>query len=132
ITDLSSKKDPKAARPHIDRIRAYDPLEKTAPLFRAILAHERDKRQCIKDLTSLLSVSPDHLIALFLRGLYLTNEGEYSQAFSDFHKVIKNTELSDNAFKGQQTWMDKKIDLQNAGAYTVRRVYGLEEDDGLK
>lgn len=132
LMDLVAQQNPQAALHHLDRVLLYDSLQKTALLFRAILAHDRDKRQCIKDLTSLLSVSPNHLIALFLRGLYLTNEGEFSQAFSDFHKVIRNTELSDNAFKGQQTWMDKKIDLQNAGAYTVRRVYGLEEDDGLK
>jgi len=132
LLDLVAKKNPEAALKHIDRVLNYDSLQKTALLFRAILAHDRDRRQCIKDLTSLLAVSPDHLIALLLRGTYLTNEGEFNQAFSDFHKVVKQTELSDNAFQGQQSWSDKKIDLQNAGAYTVRRVYGLEEEDGLK
>ena len=132
LLDLVAKKNPEAALKHIDRVLTYDSLQKTALLFRAILAHERDRRQCIKDLTSLLSVSPDHLIALLLRGTYLTNDGKFDQAFSDFHKVVKQTELSDNAFQGQQTWSDKKIDLQNVGAYTVRRVYGLDEEDGVK
>ena len=33
---------------------------------------------------------------------------------------------------GMQTWLDRKIDLQNVGAYTVTRVFGLPEGDALK
>ena len=71
-------------------------------------------------------------MAYYFRGLMSTELGDYDRAFVDFRKVIKANSTSDNNFEGQQTWMDKKIDLQNAGHYTVTRIYGLHEDDGTK
>jgi tetratricopeptide (TPR) repeat protein len=58
--------------------------------------------------------------------------GEYQRAFGDFQKVITATSTSDNNFIGRQTWLDKKIDTQNVGAYTLTRVYGLSDEDAGK
>lgn len=132
ILDLITKKNLPSALHHLNQVLAYDSLQKNALLFRSILNYEFDKNQCIRDLTNLISVSPNNLMAYFYRGVYATDLENFSQAFSDFQKIIKVTTTSDNNFAGQQSWLDKKIDIQNAGAYTLTRVYGLPENDGAK
>jgi tetratricopeptide (TPR) repeat protein len=132
LLDIASKADVTTALNHLNKVLSYDSLQKSALLFRSILGYEKDKKQSVRDLSNLILVSPDNLMAYFYRGLYLTELENYDQAFLDFHKVIKATSTDDNNFKGQQSWLDKKIDLQNAGAYVITRVYGLPEEDGSK
>jgi tetratricopeptide (TPR) repeat protein len=137
LIELGTKKNEPEALQQLDRVLAYDSLQKTALLFRALLNADRNKKQSVKDLTNLIIVSPNNMMAYYFRGLILTELGatewgDYDRAFADFRKVIKATSADDNNFAGQQTWLDKKIDLQNAGHYTVSRVYGLPEDDGAK
>jgi tetratricopeptide (TPR) repeat protein len=57
---------------------------------------------------------------------------DYEGAFIDFQKVIKATATNDNNFVGRQTWLDKKIDMQNVGAYLLTRVYGLNDEDASR
>jgi tetratricopeptide (TPR) repeat protein len=132
LLDLAAKKDVSLAISHLNKVLSYDSLQKSALLFRSILVYEKDKNQGVRDLTNLVLVSPNNSMAYYIRGVYLTELENYHQAFSDFHRVIKATSVNDNNYAGQQSWIDKKIDLQNAGAYTVTRVYGLPEDDALK
>ncbi|MEO7990125.1 MAG: hypothetical protein ABI663_11320 [Chryseolinea sp.] len=132
ILDLISKKNEVIALQHLDKVLEYDSLQKSALLFRSILLIEKNKKQSIRDLTNLILVSPNNMMAFYLRGTVLVQLENYTKAFLDFQKVIKTTSTSDNNFAGQQTWLDKKIDLQNAGAYTLTRVYGLNEADGAK
>jgi tetratricopeptide (TPR) repeat protein len=132
LLELYAKKEIKPVLRHLDKVLAYDSLQKTALLFRGILISETDINQSIRDLTKLISVSPDNTLAHYYRGVFSTEVENYEQAFVDFHKVTEATSTSDNHFRGQQSWLDKKIDLQNTGTYTLRRVYGLPEDDGPK
>ena len=132
LLDAVSKRDMDAALKHLNTVLSYDSLQKTALLFRSIISLEKDKEQAVKDLTNLILVSPNNLMALYYRGIALAELGDYERSFVDFHKVIKATSMSDNSFAGHQTWLDKKIDLQNAGAYAVTRLYGLPDADGLK
>jgi len=137
LIELGTKKNQTEALHQLDRVLSYDSLQKTALLFRALLNAEQNKKQSVKDLTNLILVSPNNMMAYYFRGLILTEmgateRGDYERAFADFRKVIKTTSTDDNNFAGKQTWLDKKIDLQNAGHYTVSRVYGLPEDDGAK
>jgi tetratricopeptide (TPR) repeat protein len=132
ILDLIAKKNIKLAIQHLDKVLAYDSLQKSALLFRGILLIAENKKQSIRDFTNLILVSPNNMMAYYLRGAVLTELENYSKAFLDFQKVIKATSTSDNNFAGQQTWLDKKIDLQNAGAYTLTRIYGLNELDATR
>jgi tetratricopeptide (TPR) repeat protein len=137
LIEMSAKKNVPEAMHRLDRVLKYDSLQKTALLFRALLSADKNKKQSVKDLTNLILVSPNNMMAYYFRGLILTEMGEtgygdYDRAFSDFRKVIKATSTSDNKFEGHQTWLDKKIDLQNAGHYTVTRIYGLPEEDAAK
>lgn len=129
---MGKKMDVNTGLPELNQVLKYDSLQKTALLFRGIFLFESDKSQSIHDLTSLISVSPNNVMAYYLRGVQFTAMKKYDEAFSDFQRVIKATSTSDNNFKGQQTWVDKKIDIQNVGTYTVSRVYGLDERDAAR
>jgi tetratricopeptide (TPR) repeat protein len=129
LLDAISKKNLDAAIEHLTRVLKYDSLQKTALLFRALLIQDKDKKQSIKDLTNLLEVSPYNIMAQFYRGYFSAEVGEYENAFNDFHNVMRETSTDDNRYIGQQTWVDKKIDMQNVGAYTVTRIYGLSDED---
>lgn len=133
LLDLLLKKNVPAAITHLTRVIEYDSLQRTALLFRGILEADRKQYEAAyQDLSRLVRVSPTNTMALYYRGVVATKVGRYRQAFKDFQEVVKATATDDNNFKGQQTWIDKKIDLQNAGTYTIFRVYGLGDDDGLK
>jgi tetratricopeptide (TPR) repeat protein len=126
------KNDVNTSLVHLNKVLAYDSLQKTALLFRSLLVYEKDKRQSVKDLSGVIKVDPNNLMALYYRGVISAELGDYERAFKDFHKVIQQTSVSDNEYQGKQTWLDKKIDLQNAGAYVVTRLYGLGEEDARK
>lgn len=129
LIDGFEKKNINASLVHLDKVLKYDSLQKSALLFRSLLVYEKNKKQAVQDLTNLITVSPQNLAAPFYRGLISAELGDYDKAFADLHRVIKATETDDNNFVGQQSMIDKKIDLQNAGAYTIRRLYGLSEED---
>jgi tetratricopeptide (TPR) repeat protein len=132
LIDLSAKKNEEEGVQRLNKVLEYDSLQKSALLFRSLLNSKKNKKQSVRDLTNLILVSPNNMMAYYFRGLMSTELGDYDLAFVDFRKVIKANSTSDNNFEGQQTWLDKKIDLQNAGHYTVTRIYGLPEEDGVK
>ena len=132
LLDLALKKNEDAAIAHLNTVLSYDSLQQNALLFRGVLSFEKDKGQALKDMSNLIRVNPNNVIGLYYRGLIAAELGEYERAFSDFQKFIKTTATSDNDFVGKQSWLDKKVDMQNAGAYTLTRVYGLSDEDARK
>lgn len=131
LMEVASKNDINGAIIHFNRVLSYDSLQKYALLFRAILGDKIQREQSVKDLTNLLLVSPDNLLALYTRGFMSAQLGDFERAFKDFHKIIQLTATSDNNFIGQQSTLDKKIDLQNLGMYALSRIYGMSEEDRL-
>jgi tetratricopeptide (TPR) repeat protein len=83
----------------------------------------------LKDLSNLVRINPTNLVGIYYRGLVSADLRDYQGAFRDFQKVIKATATSDNNFVGRQTLLDKRIDMQNVGAYLLTRVYGLNDED---
>jgi tetratricopeptide (TPR) repeat protein len=132
LLDISDKKKVSVAVERLNKVLEYDSLQKNALLFRAILIATHYKRQSIKDLSNLIKVSPNNLMAYFFRGLVFTDLQDYDRAFSDFRKVINAASATNQTYSGQRTWLDKMADMQNAGRYTVSRIYGLREDDAAK
>jgi tetratricopeptide (TPR) repeat protein len=129
---LSESKGESSALNELTSVLAIDSLQQEALLMRSVLLFDKDKTQSVRDVTKLIRVNPNNVIPFLLRGMLLTNLQQYDRAFSDFQTVIKATSTSDNYFEGQQTWIDKKIDIQNVGAYTLTRVYGLSDSDATK
>lgn len=132
LLEYVNKRDESRMIGHLTTVLSYDSMQKTALLFRSALMFDNDKKQSVRDLDNLILASPFNYMAYYFRGVCLTELGDYYRAFSDFHKVIKANSSDENEFVGKQTWLDKKIDMQNAGAYMITRVYGLPDDDGLK
>jgi tetratricopeptide (TPR) repeat protein len=130
FVDMVSDGEATAALPHLDRVLSQDPAYRTALLLRGLIRFEDDPTASLIDLETLVRVNPTNLMAIYLRGLQQSVAGNYARAFADFHKVIDATAEDDNQFKGKQTWIDKRIDIQNVGTYAVTRVYGLPEVDG--
>lgn len=113
----------------LDQVLEVDSLNKGALLIHALLSYEHNKKQADKDLSYLIQADPNALLPYLLRGTLLTELNDFERAFSDFQKLSKATEKDENAFQGMQTSIDKKIDIQNAGAYLFTRLYGLSDRD---
>lgn len=132
LIDFFVKKNEQVALSHLNKVLATDSLQKNALLFRSIMLFKNDKKQSVQDLSNLILVNPLNLMARYLRGIQLTEIKKFDRAFADFQMVIKSTSIDDNNFAGKQTWIDKKIDIQNVGAYILTRVYGLSDQDAAK
>jgi tetratricopeptide (TPR) repeat protein len=116
----------------LGKVLKKDSLQKTALLFRSIVSYDVNKKQSIRDLSSLIRVNPFNTLAFYFRGVMYTEVRRFDKAFSDFQTTIKQTATNENYFAGLQTLLDKKINLQNAGAYAVTRIYGLPDEDSKR
>lgn len=132
LIELIANKREAVALEQFTSVLNFDSLNREALVMRSILLFDKNKKQSLRDLSRLISGNPMYVIGPYLRGILYTIMGEYDRAFADFQKVIKSTTTDDNNFKGQQTWIDKKIDIQNVGAYTLTRVYGLSDSDAAR
>lgn len=132
LLNIALKRKEEKAIEHLGTILSYDSLQRNALLFRGILNFDKSKEDALKDMSRLMTVDPGNLLGLYYRGLLSAELGHYERAFNDFQKLIKMTATNDNNFKGQQSWLDKKIDMQNVGAYTLTRIYGLSDHDASK
>ena len=132
IIALLEYKDEPTAIKELSSVLTLDSLQKDALVMRSILVFDKNPQQSLRDLTNLMLVSPNNISASYLRGVLHTKMRRYDRGFSDFQTVIKATSTSDNNFEGRQTWIDKKIDIQNVGAYTLTRVYGQSDEDARK
>jgi tetratricopeptide (TPR) repeat protein len=127
IIELIDKKNQKAAINQLNRVLEINPTHRHALTFRSILVFDNNPQQTLQDFAILIQFNPNNLAAYYLRGLLYTNLQQYSSGFLDFQKVMKGSAISDNSFRGERTWIDKKIDIQNIGAYALLRMYGLED-----
>jgi predicted negative regulator of RcsB-dependent stress response len=127
IIELIDNKNQKAAINQLNRVLKINPTHRHALTFRSILVFDTNPQQTLQDFAILIQFNPNNLAAYYLRGLLYTNLQQYSSGFLDFQKVMKGSAISDNSFRGQRTWIDKKIDIQNIGAYALSRMYGLED-----
>lgn len=129
---LMANKSEKDAVKELDAVVRQDSLHQHALMMRSILMFDKKKDQSLNDLSRVIRVNPNNIVAFYLRGMLFTYLQQFDRGFADFQNVIKSTVTDDNNFKGQQTWIDKKIDIQNVGAYTLTRVYGMRDEDATK
>jgi tetratricopeptide (TPR) repeat protein len=132
IIEMLEKGLPEKGIPHLNRVLRLDSLNRFGLLFRSIATFTSDRTSSLADLNKLVRVNPNNTFAYYLRGLQRSSLEDYARAFPDFHKVIEAIAEDDNRFIGRQTWVDKRIDIQNVGAYAVTRVYGLPDADAVK
>jgi tetratricopeptide (TPR) repeat protein len=133
LLDAFEKNDITKALAHLNRVVVNDSLQRTALLFRSILGREKNIRQSIKDLSTLIRLRPNDEMPRYYHGLFLIDIGDYEGAFNDFQTVVINrSAVGDNQFTGKQQGIDRIINVQNVGAYIVRRIYGLPDADAAR
>ena len=115
---------------YLNRVLRHDSLNTNALLLRGLARIADNKELAIRDFNNLLIKNPNTLIGRYLRGIVYSDLNDFDRAFTDFQRLVESTASDDNAYTGKQGWIDKKIDIQNLGTYTVSRVYGLADADG--
>jgi tetratricopeptide (TPR) repeat protein len=132
LLDVFEKRDITKALAHLNKVLQNDSLQRTALLFRSMLGRDKDIHRSVKDLSILIRLRPNDIMPRYYHGLFLTDLGDYENAFNDFQNVISHMDIGDNQFAGKQTGIDRIINLQNVGAYILRRIYGLPDVDATR
>jgi tetratricopeptide (TPR) repeat protein len=132
LLDVFEKRDITTALTHLNKVLQNDSLQRTALLFRSMLGRDKDIHRSVKDLSILIRLRPNDIMPRYYHGLFLTDLGDYENAFNDFQNVISHMDIGDNQFAGKQTGIDRIINLQNVGAYILRRIYGLPDADAAR
>jgi tetratricopeptide (TPR) repeat protein len=100
-------------------------------IFHGLLKIE-DTKVSLRDWDRLVKISPANVPFRFMRGMLLTKADSFDLAFSDLRKVVDAAQLNSNKFEGQQSGLDKRIDIEYAGFYVVSNVYGFPDADALR
>jgi tetratricopeptide (TPR) repeat protein len=130
IIDAVQNQSMKRAEKYLEDVLAKDSLHKQALIFHGIIKIN-DPKASLRDWDRLVRLSPGNINFRFVRGMLLTNAGNYDVAFSDLRKVVDAAQTNSNKFRGLQTKLDKRIDIEYAGYYVVANVYGFPDDDAL-
>lgn len=127
---LHSKKNSSDALPYLNAVLRQDSLHANALLFRGLVNLKSNRAIALRDLNNLLRTDPDVTIGRYLRGIIYSDQEDFDRAFADFHRLVEAMASDENEYRAEQTWLDKKIDIQNLGAYAVSRVYGYPDAEG--
>jgi tetratricopeptide (TPR) repeat protein len=124
--------DAKQTLPYLEKVILKDSTNRYALHLRAMIMADRNPDQSIQDLTRLIQFNPTVTTYVYLRGLLFTETEQYEKAFNDFQKVLQQTAVDERYFRGQQSPLDKRIDMQYAGYYLLRTLYSLPESEITK
>ena len=111
---VSKSVNSKNAIKYLEDVLAKDSLHKQALIFHGLLKI-RDSRVSLEDFNRLVRISPGNMTFRFIRGLLYAQNTQYEPAFSDLRKVVDAAQINANKFVGQQSNLDKRIDIQYAG-----------------
>ncbi|HEV8514666.1 MAG TPA: tetratricopeptide repeat protein [Cyclobacteriaceae bacterium] len=89
---------------------------------------QNKKEECIADWNHFIRRNPRNLFIMTMRGFLKAELGNFDEAFADFRKVLQSTNVNEDKFQGAQTPLDKRIDLQFAANYLIKKGYGLKEE----
>jgi tetratricopeptide (TPR) repeat protein len=132
LLDIARTKDLEVGLPYFNEVLSIDSTNVEALLLRSVVSVKNNPTQSRKDLTRLVQYYPANRAFRLLRGFLLVELNEFDDAFVDLIKVTAESPLNEDKFVGKQTPIDKRIDLQYAGAFTTRHLYALKESDARK
>ncbi len=132
IIEIFKTKNNRAGLPFLNDVLEKDSLNLTALTIRGLINSKLNPKQSLLDFNVILKRRPENLNIRFLRGLLLTELNDYENSFTDLRRVIQSIDENENNFIGQQTNLDKRIDILNAGQYLLRIVYGIDEVESRK
>jgi len=129
LLEVFKDNDVTALIPYLNEVLAKDSLNRTALSLRSMLGAKENPKNSIADFNRLVRISPSNISYRLFRGILYIEVQDYENAFSDLRRVIQATNENENSFVGRQTAQDKKIDILNAGYYTLQKIYGLNDID---
>ncbi len=132
LIEIIQKDNLEAGLPYLDDILRKDTVNRIALLFRSSINYKKKPNSSLKDLNTLVRIYPENIEIRHARGELLIELENYEAAFVDMRKVIQASREDENYFIGQQTELDKYIDLLNAGNYTTRIIFGFDDNDAKK
>lgn len=126
--EMNRKKDLKASISYVDRVLSIDSMERNARLIRFMIRTQEQKTKlALDDMSFLLTYEPTNWKLRISKAYLLIELESYDPAFSEIRRVLEATNISENFFVGKQTANDRRIDIQNAGYYVIRKVYGMDD-----
>jgi tetratricopeptide (TPR) repeat protein len=128
ITEILLKQDPKAGLKFFNQALEKDSLHQEALFLRALVNAKDRPRESLIDLNKLVAYNPFNMNYRWNRGLIHTDLSDFENAFADFQKVLQEMSVDERNFKGQQTPLDKLVDIQYAGYYLLSTIYGLPDE----
>jgi tetratricopeptide (TPR) repeat protein len=87
-----------------------------------------EPNKTLADWGKLVDSNPDVPFFRYMRAFLAIEVEDYDLAFNDLRKAIASIEDDPDAFRGGQTLMDKRIDIQYATNYAMRYAYGLSPE----
>lgn len=129
VLKLSTKRKDSEALPLFNKAIEVDPSFWQGYFWRGAFKLENgDRDLCLLDWNEVIKRNPNNGLLLTLRGYLLMDLNKFEEAFNDLRKALLMYEANENEYRGEQTRLDKKIDLQLAAKYVVRYAYGLPAD----
>jgi tetratricopeptide (TPR) repeat protein len=128
LIKMRFKRDNEGANQLFTKAIRADSTNAQAYFWRSFLyLIKQQNRNALKDLDKTVELAPSNPYFRLIRGLFLTDLKEFDKAFSDLRKALVSNKVSEGRSQFGQTILDKKIDLQNAGEYLNRVLYGYDD-----
>lgn len=117
-----------ASLKYLDNALIADSTSRDALFWRGLVhLSQKNKEKCLKDWNKLIRFDPENAMLLFMRAVVYIDIENFDNAFSDFRKAVSGRYEDENKFKGAQSFIDKRLDLQFAFSYITRTAYGLSD-----
>jgi tetratricopeptide (TPR) repeat protein len=123
-------KDLEGAMLHFNEALKVDPVYSQALFWRGLLFMDKlQEEKALADWNTLVQLHPENSFFLYMRGYLYIQIDDFDKAFIDLRKSFLANSESEDKFIGGQTILDKRIDLQTAARYLIRKLYGIAEPD---
>ncbi|MBX2961710.1 MAG: tetratricopeptide repeat protein [Cyclobacteriaceae bacterium] len=115
---------------YLNRAVESDSTNQKALFWRGFyLANNDLYEESLADLNALIRYSRMNPLFIYLRGILNVLRRDFVGAYNDLKTTLTLTEEDESRFKGQQTTLDKKIDLQSIIYYLDRDIFGFTDYD---
>jgi tetratricopeptide (TPR) repeat protein len=114
----------------LNRAVTSDSSNQKALFWRGLYYANHDLyEESLADLNLLVQYSRTNPLFIYLRGSLNLLRRDFDGAFNDLKMTLSLNEEDESKFHGQQTLLDKKIDLQSVIYYLDRDIFGFTDYD---
>ncbi len=132
IIKMIEKKKPEAGLPYFTEVIKSDSINRDALFLRALINSKTDESKSLADLNILIEHNPINFMFRIYRGTLLAKQGDFENSFVDFRRVLKANQEDERNFRGFQSQLDRKLDLQFALNYSDQNMFSLPDEDIFK